>query len=109
MKRSISTRQELEEDRVRRLAERRGLRLHRSRSRDPQAYDYGRYMLRDANTRVIVAGTTNTGRAVWTLGDVETFLTGAVTFLEPKNRLASAEVRSLNSGAGPAQAAPDSL
>jgi hypothetical protein len=32
-------------------------------------------MLRDTNTRVIVAGTTNTGRALWTLADVEAYLT----------------------------------
>ena len=35
---------------------------------------YGRYMLRDANTRVIVAGTTSTGEALWTLGDAEAYL-----------------------------------
>ena len=62
------------EDRVRRMAERRGLRLHRSCRRDPSASDYGRYMLRDANTRVIVAGATSTGEAQWTLADVEAYL-----------------------------------
>jgi hypothetical protein len=58
------------------MAERRSLRLHRSRRRDPSASDYGRYMLRDVNTRVIVAGTTSTGKAEWTLKDVEAYLTG---------------------------------
>jgi hypothetical protein len=57
------------------MAERRGLRLARSRRRDPGASDYGRYMLRDANTRVIVAGSTSIGRARWTLNDVEAYLT----------------------------------
>jgi hypothetical protein len=57
------------------MAERRGLRLHRSRRRDPGASDYGCYLLRDANTRVIVAGATSTGRAVWTLDEVEAYLT----------------------------------
>jgi len=64
------------ENRVRRLAERRGLRLNRSRRRHPSAVDYGRYLLRDVNTRVIVAGTTRTGRAIWSLDDVEAYLTG---------------------------------
>jgi hypothetical protein len=57
------------------MAERRGLRLDRSRRRDPSASGYGRYMLRDANTRVIVAGATSTGEALWTLDDVEAYLT----------------------------------
>jgi hypothetical protein len=69
------TTEELPENRVRRMAERRSLRLHRSRRRDPSASDHGRYMLRDVNTRVIVAGTTSTGDAMWTLEDVEAYLT----------------------------------
>jgi hypothetical protein len=32
-------------------------------------------MLRDSSTRVIVAGTTSTGKATWTLRDVEAYLT----------------------------------
>ena len=62
------------ENHLRRLAERRGLRVTRSRRRDPGELDCGRYMLRDSNTRVIVAGTTNTGRAIWSLEDVERYL-----------------------------------
>jgi hypothetical protein len=69
------TMERLRENRLRHMAERRSLRLHRSRRRDPHAPDYGRYMLRDASTRVIVAGTTSTGNAVWTLKDVEAYLT----------------------------------
>lgn len=65
------------ENDVRRMAERRGLRGARSRRRDPTEFDYGRYMLRDTNTRVIVAGTTSTGRTTWSLGDVERYLTRA--------------------------------
>jgi hypothetical protein len=34
-------------------------------------------MLRDVNTRVIVAGATSVGRAIWTLDDVEAYLTGS--------------------------------
>ena len=69
------TRTRPEESRLRHMAERRGLRLARSRVRDPRALGYGRYMLRDASTRVIVAGTTSTGRAGWTLADVEAYFT----------------------------------
>jgi hypothetical protein len=77
MKDAVRTKEELQrESRVRRMAERRSLRLHRSRRRDPSAPDYGRYVLRDANTRVIVAGTTSTGNAAWTLNDVEAYLSG---------------------------------
>jgi hypothetical protein len=68
------TREDLVENRVRLMAERRSMRLHRSRRRDPQAVDYGRYMLRDANSRVAVAGISSEGRAMWTLSDIETYL-----------------------------------
>jgi hypothetical protein len=34
-------------------------------------------MLRDANTRIIVAGTTSAGDPLWTLDEVEAYLTGA--------------------------------
>jgi hypothetical protein len=70
------TREDVREDRVRRLAERRSMRLQRSRRRDPEAADYGRYLLRDVNSCVPVAGTTPDGRAMWTLRDVETYLSG---------------------------------
>ena len=70
------TTEKLGEHRVRRMAERRSLRLDRSRRRDPSASDYGRYLLRDVNTRVIVAGTTSTGTALWTLEQVEAYLAG---------------------------------
>lgn len=39
------------EVRLRRGAERQGLVLHKSRTRDPKALDYGTYVLRDADTR----------------------------------------------------------
>lgn len=38
------------ENRLRRTAERRGLKLTRSRRRDPKAIDYGLYWLTDAQT-----------------------------------------------------------
>lgn len=36
------------EQRLRRMAQRRGYRLNRSKRRDPRAYDYGKYYLTDA-------------------------------------------------------------
>jgi len=52
------------------------MRLARSRQRDSNSVGYGRYMLRDLNTGVIVAGATSTGEAIWTLSDAEAYLTG---------------------------------
>lgn len=50
------TEQSLIEGRLRRLANRQGLRLHKSRVRNPDCYEYGGYMLIDAMTNTIVAG-----------------------------------------------------
>ena len=44
------------ENRLRRLAKRRGLALQKSRRRDPDATDFGGFMLVDANTGAIAAG-----------------------------------------------------
>ena len=44
------------ENRLRRVAARRGLRLEKSRRRDPNAIDYGGYMLVDAYRNIVVAG-----------------------------------------------------
>jgi hypothetical protein len=49
------------ENRLRRAAARQGLRLEKSRRRDPRAYDYGTYALIDGASRTLVAGDTNTG------------------------------------------------
>ena len=62
------------ENRLRRMAKRRGLVLTKSRRRDPRAYDFGGYMLVDFNGRV-VAGTAPHDFAL-DLDDVESFLTG---------------------------------
>lgn len=43
------------ENRLRRAAERQGLRLEKSRSRDPRATDYGTYQLVDPSTNTLVA------------------------------------------------------
>jgi hypothetical protein len=63
------------ENRLRRMADRQGLLLRRARRRDPRALDYGRYVLVDAQTNFVVAGTGALGRYEFTLDDVETFLT----------------------------------
>jgi hypothetical protein len=63
------------ENRLRRMAERQGLRLVKSRRRDPRAIDFGGYMIVDVETNGIVAGTGALGRPVWALDDVERYLT----------------------------------
>jgi len=67
--------EKVRENRLRRMAERQGLRLVKSRRRDPRAIDFGAYMLTDANTNHVVAGTGGVGRPHWTLDDVESYLT----------------------------------
>jgi hypothetical protein len=49
------------EQRLRRAAKRQGLRLVKSRRRDPRAHDYGSYALVDVYTNMLVAGDQNTG------------------------------------------------
>jgi hypothetical protein len=46
----------VEENRLRRVAARQGLRLVKSRRRDPRTSDYGTYMLLDAETNAVVQG-----------------------------------------------------
>jgi len=62
-------------NRLRRTAHRQGLALRKSRTRDPRAIDYGRYMLVDLFTNAVFAGTAGTGRPNLTLDEVETYLT----------------------------------
>lgn len=47
--------QRTRESRLRRMAERQGLQLQKSRRRDPRAWDYGTYQLVDVATNAIVA------------------------------------------------------
>lgn len=69
------------ENRLRRMAQRQGLRLEKSRRRDPRAYDFGTYCLVEGpprsrgnwRSRTLVAGDQNTGYGL-TLDDVETIL-----------------------------------
>jgi hypothetical protein len=63
------------ENRLRRAADRRGLRLAKSRSRDPNAIDYGLFALIDVQTNGAV-NPAIAGRWVcsWTLDEVEKYL-----------------------------------
>lgn len=67
----MGTDEKVRENRLRRMAERQGLRLVKSRRRDPRAIDYGTYMLVNAEINGVVAGTAGTGRPNFTLDDVE--------------------------------------
>jgi hypothetical protein len=66
--------EKVRENRLRRMADRQGLRLVKSRRRDPRASDYGTYVLVDQNN-VIEYGAW-TGRFAASLDDIEAYLTG---------------------------------
>ncbi|MGI8623105.1 MAG: hypothetical protein ACR2NB_06385 [Solirubrobacteraceae bacterium] len=66
-----STPEKVRENRLRRMAARQGLALHKSRRRDPRAIDYGSYHLVDVQMNAVVTG--NFGLS---LDEVEQFLTG---------------------------------
>lgn len=61
------------ENRLRRSATRQDLRLIKSRSRNPEAVDYGRFMIVDAGSNTAVAGELNTPSAL-SLDEVEAAL-----------------------------------
>jgi hypothetical protein len=61
------------ENRIRRIAARRGYQLLKSRRRDPKAYDFGGYMLADLQSGAAVFGSDPFAYAA-TLDEVETFL-----------------------------------
>ncbi|GAA4169085.1 hypothetical protein [Shinella granuli] len=63
----------VKENRVRRVAERRGMRLEKSRRRDPKAIDFGGYMLIDAATNTVILGSTSYAYSA-SLDDIEEFL-----------------------------------
>jgi hypothetical protein len=69
----------IRENRLRRMAERQGLYLKKSRRRDPLALDYGAYWLIDPHTNTVVAGDDRLGIS---LDDVEHYLS------EPRPRRA---------------------
>lgn len=64
------TEEKIRENRLRRMAERQGLVLSRSRRRDPRALDFGTYMLLNAKTSAVVAQGSESGYGL-SLDDVE--------------------------------------
>jgi len=65
------------ETRLRRMADRQGLRLVKSRLRDRNAIGYGHYMLVDPWNNAVVGpeGVGPTGQPNWTLDEIEAYLT----------------------------------
>jgi len=66
---SMSPEDKVRENRLRRVAQRRGLKLTRSRRRDSRALDYGRYWLTD-----LQANTVMTSEFGLTLDEVDAYL-----------------------------------
>jgi hypothetical protein len=65
------------ENRLRRMAERQGMRLEKSRRRDPRALEFGTYQLVDIRMNAIVHHNSATGVGYGLdLDDVEDWLTG---------------------------------
>ncbi len=64
------TDEKVRENRLRRMAERQGLTLRKSRTRDPRALDYGTWWISDARTNALLSSETGCG-----LDDVEDWLT----------------------------------
>lgn len=67
---ATSTIGKVRENRLRRMADRQGLALHKNRRRDPYARDYGLYALRPLD-----AATPQTTQDDLTLDEVEAYLT----------------------------------
>lgn len=63
----------VKENRLRRIAERRGMRLEKSRRRDPKAIDYGGYMLIDTAANAVVVGASPYSYSA-SLEDIENYL-----------------------------------
>jgi hypothetical protein len=64
------------ENKLRRMASRRGWRLEKSRRRDPNALDYGGYMLVDAYRNIVLYGA-HQHQYELSLQDVQAILTDA--------------------------------
>lgn len=69
----MSDEEKVRENRLRRMAERQGYQLVKSRRRDPRAFDYGARWIVDPRSNTIVAGDPTTGGM--SLDEVETWLT----------------------------------
>jgi hypothetical protein len=63
------------ENRLRRMADRQGMKLVKSRSRDPRAIDYDCWALADLASGGIVFGVGAIGRFNASLAEIETYLT----------------------------------
>lgn len=70
----MTAEEKIRENRLRRMADRQGLRLSKSRARDPRALTYERWNIADARG-VIVAGATPWPYSL-SVDDVEDYLTG---------------------------------
>jgi hypothetical protein len=70
----MSTTDKVRENRLRRVAARRGLHLEKSRRRDPNAFDYGTYWLIDHRTNAIAFRNFALDSYGLTLDDVESYL-----------------------------------
>jgi hypothetical protein len=68
------TADKVRENRLRRVAERRGLSLVKSRRRDPRSIDYGMFMIVDPYANAVVAGELDSPRAL-SLDQVEEWFT----------------------------------
>jgi hypothetical protein len=65
----------VKENRLRRAADRRGLRLEKSRSRDPNAIDYGLYAVIDVQTNSLInPAIAGRWKCSWTLDEVDEYL-----------------------------------
>jgi hypothetical protein len=67
--------EKIRENRLRRMAERQGLELRKSRRRDPRALGFGRWMIVDPYSNAVVVGAGPTGEPDLDLDDVELYLT----------------------------------
>ena len=73
----------MREDRLRRIAERHGLRLEKSPRGDKDAIDFGGFMLIDAYKNIVVLGAQNFAYSA-TIEDVEAFLNEGHKGMFPK-------------------------
>jgi len=78
-----------QEDRVRRMAEGRGLSLRKSRRRDPQAYGYGLYWIADPYRNALVSDESG-----MSLDEAERWLTDVIATDRPTDRRSSHDRRS---------------
>jgi hypothetical protein len=72
----MNTKKKVRENRLRRIADRQGLKLSKSRRRDPRAVDYGGYMLTDQRSGMVVYGSSSGFAYQADLDDIENYLEG---------------------------------